>query len=163
MRSLTIAASAALFACTVTANAQPFNGDRHGDWLVQCPVAAGPCAIWQHVVSGNREGVDLQVQAWRGGEDGPVLQVLVPLGVWLRAGVELRIDDEAIGRMNFDVCTADGCLAEVILEDRLLLLMRSGTTALMIFRLNDDRDAGIGVPISLTGFAPGFDALAPGP
>ncbi len=162
MRLVLLAASLSCLGA-LAANAQPFTGDQHGDWLVQCVEPAGPCAITQHVVAGNREGVDLEVLAWRVGDDGPMLQVRVPLGVWLRAGIEVRVDDEAIGRMNFERCAVDGCFAEVLLDERLLGLMRSGTTALLVFRLYDDPDAGIGVPISLAGFAPGFDALAPGP
>ena len=161
MRLLLAAAATCLG--VLAANAQPFTGDQHGDWLVQCVEPAGPCAITQHVVAGNREGIDLEVLAWRVGDDGPMLQVRVPLGAWLRAGIEVRVDDEAIGRMNFERCALDGCYAEVLLDDRLLGLMRTGTTALFVFRLYDDPDAGIGVPISLAGFAPGFDALAPGP
>jgi invasion protein IalB len=162
MRPALLAAAAVCLAASA-ANAQPFTGDQHGDWLVQCVEPAGPCAITQHVVAGNREGIDLEVLAWRVGEDGPMLQVRVPLGTWLRAGIEVRVDGEAIGRMNFERCALDGCYAEVLLDDRLLGLMRTGDTTLFVFRLYDDPDAGIGVPISLTGFAPGFDALAPGP
>ena len=47
--------------------------------------------------------------------------------------------------------------AEVILEDQLLASLRSGTTAtFIIFQTPEE---GIGIPISLNGFGPGFDSL----
>jgi invasion protein IalB len=48
-------------------------------------------------------------------------------------------------------------VAEVILEDKLLTALRSGSTAtFIIFQTPEE---GIGIPISLNGFGPGFDAL----
>ena len=62
-----------------------------------------------------------------------------------------------MGRAGFVRCLPNGCVAEVILEDKLLTKLEGGKTAnLMIFQTPEE---GIGIPISLNGFGPGFDNL----
>ena len=48
-------------------------------------------------------------------------------------------------------------MAEVILDDELLGKLRVGTTAtFIVFQTPEE---GIGIPVSLNGFGPGYDAL----
>lgn len=85
------------------------------------------------------------------------MRVLAPLGVLLPSGLGLKIDQNEMGRAGFVRCLPDGCLAEVILDDDLIGKLRNGKTAtFVIFQTPEE---GIGIPISLTGFGPGFDAL----
>ena len=68
------------------------------------------------------------------------------------AGIDLNI-----GRAGFVRCLPNGCIAEVILDDTLIGKLRGGSTAtFIIFQTPEE---GIGIPISLTGFGEGFDAL----
>ena len=54
-------------------------------------------------------------------------------------------------------CLPNGCVAEVILEDKLLQQLNTGTTAtFIIFQTPEE---GIGIPISLNGFGEGYQAL----
>lgn len=72
---------------------------------------------------------------------------------------EIKIDtlDHNVGRAGFVRCLPNGCIAEVVLEDELIARLRGGATAtFIIFQTPEE---GIGIPISLTGFGPGFDAL----
>jgi invasion protein IalB len=72
---------------------------------------------------------------------------------------EIKIDtlDHNVGRAGFVRCLPNGCIAEVVLEDDLIARLRGGATAtFIIFQTPEE---GIGIPISLTGFGPGFDAL----
>lgn len=155
---------AAALAFPTLAAAQGEVTETHGDWLIRCfpeaPEATPRCALTQYVVAEDRDGVGLQVLVWKGMPEGPALQVLAPLDIALRQGLRVRIDEEEIGLMNFDRCAPEGCLAQVLLDDRVLGLLRTGGAILFIFYLYDDPDAGIGVPISLAGFSAGFDALA---
>ena len=62
-----------------------------------------------------------------------------------------------MGRAGFVRCLPNGCVAEVILEDTLLNKLKTGKTAtFIIFQTPEE---GIGIPISLAGFGPGFDQL----
>ena len=72
---------------------------------------------------------------------------------------EIRIDslDHNVGRAGFVRCLPNGCIAEVVLEEDLISRLRGGSTAtFIIFQTPEE---GIGIPISLTGFGDGFDAL----
>jgi invasion protein IalB len=73
------------------------------------------------------------------------------------AEVKITSLDRNIGRAGFVRCLPNGCIAEVVLEDELIGQLRSGSTAtFIIFQTPEE---GIGIPISLTGFGEGFDAL----
>jgi invasion protein IalB len=77
--------------------------------------------------------------------------------VLLTAGLGLNIDDNDFGRVGFVRCLPNGCVAEVILEEDLLQQLNEGSTATFI--IFQTPEVGIGIPISLDGFAPGFEAL----
>jgi invasion protein IalB len=77
--------------------------------------------------------------------------------VLLPSGLGLKIDDNDMGRAGFVRCLPNGCVAEVILEDQLLTRLKAGGTAtFIIFQTPEE---GIGIPISLNGFGPGYDTL----
>jgi len=62
-----------------------------------------------------------------------------------------------MGRAGFVRCLPNGCVAEVILEEQLLAQLNTGETAtFIIFQTPEE---GIGIPISLNGFQPGYEAL----
>jgi len=65
--------------------------------------------------------------------------------------------DLNVGRAGFVRCLPNGCIAEVMLDDALITKLRAGQTAtFIIFQTPEE---GIGIPISLSGFGEGFDAL----
>ena len=54
-------------------------------------------------------------------------------------------------------CLANGCLAEVVMDEALVNRFSTGETALfVVFPAPDD---GVGIPIKLTGFANGLVKL----
>ena len=83
--------------------------------------------------------------------------VLAPLGVLISSGLGLKIDQADIGRAGFVRCLANGCVAEVVMNDGLVTKLRSGTTA--TFVIYQTPDEGIGIPMSLKGFGEGYDLL----
>lgn len=138
----------------------------HGEWEIRCFIpeegrGTETCALHQFVAAEGRPDADLRILVWRDADVGPVLQVVTPLDVRLRQQVSVTVDGEAIGRMEFERCTVDGCIAEVLIDDAALERFRTGTTALFGYHLvGDPAEApGIGFPIGLEGFAEGFDAL----
>ena len=82
---------------------------------------------------------------------------LPPLGVLLPSGLGLKIDQVDVGRAGFVRCLPTGCVAEVMMEDKLIDQLRNGTTAtFIIFQTPEE---GIGIPLTLTGFKDGYDKL----
>lgn len=141
--------------------------ETHGEWQLRC-FAEGEgrgderCALDQYVVAEDRNGASLRLLVWRDNETGPILQVLTPLDVRLRSRISMTVDDELVGRMEFERCSPDGCVAEVLLDEATVTRLRDGATVVFGYQLNADAEdqPGIGFPIALEGFAEAFDALA---
>ena len=86
-----------------------------------------------------------------------LLRVVAPLGVLLPSGLGLKIDQTDIGRAGFVRCLNTGCVAEVVLEEALINQLKTGQTAtFIVFQTPEE---GIGIPVALSGFGQGFDAL----
>jgi invasion protein IalB len=112
----------------------------------------------QYVTAEDRDNVGLTVIVLKTADQkARILRVLAPLGVLLPSGLGLKIDDTDMGRAGLVRCLPSGCIAEVILEDPLLEKLRTGKVATFIIFQTPEQ--GIGIPISLNGFAEGFDAL----
>ena len=134
----------------------------HDAWQVRCDTPAGAqgeqCVLMQFVTAEDRENVGLTVIVLKtADQQARIMRILAPLGVLLPSGLGLKIDEADIGRAGFVRCLPNGCVAEVILEDQLLTQLQNGKTAtFIIFQTPEE---GIGIPISLAGFTPGFAAL----
>ena len=134
----------------------------HGDWQLRCEVPPGAkteqCALVQNVAAEDRPNLTLLVIVLKTADQkSRLLRVVAPLGVLLPSGLGLKIDDKDIGRAGFVRCLTTGCVAEVVMEDNLINQMKSGQTAtFIVFQTPEE---GIGIPVSLNGFATGFDAL----
>ncbi|MEP0519844.1 MAG: invasion associated locus B family protein [Hyphomicrobiales bacterium] len=134
----------------------------HGDWTLRCETPPGAqstqCALMQYVAAEDRPNVGLSVIVLKTADGkAKLLRIITPLGVLLPSGLGLKIDNEDVGRAGFVRCVAEGCLAEVIMEDQLLNKLRRGQQATFI--VFETPEAGIGIPISLSGFSSGYDAL----
>jgi invasion protein IalB len=86
-----------------------------------------------------------------------ILRVLAPLGVLLPSGLGLKVDQADIGRTPFVRCLPNGCVAEVVMDDKLTDQIKAGTNAtFIVFQTPEE---GIGIPIALKGFGEGLDKL----
>jgi invasion protein IalB len=145
-----------------SAQGEPPIRSTHGDWQVRCDTPAGAqneqCVLMQFVTAEDRENVGLTVIVLKTADgQAKIMRVLAPLGVLLPSGLGLKIDETDMGRAGFVRCLPNGCVAEVILEDQLLQQLGTGQTAtFIIFQTPEE---GIGIPISLNGFQPGYAAL----
>jgi invasion protein IalB len=134
----------------------------HGDWQIRCDTPAGAiseqCVLMQFVTAEDRDNVGLTVIVLKTADkQSRIMRILAPLGVLLPSGLGLKIDQADMGRAGFVRCLPNGCVAEVILDDKLLQQFGSGKTAtFIIFQTPEE---GIGIPISLKGFQQGFAAL----
>ena len=133
-----------------------------GDWQLRCETPAGAqaeqCALVQNVAAEDRPHLTLLVIVLKTADGkSRLLRVVVPLGVVLPSGLGLKIDNVDVGRAGFGRCLTTGCVAEVSMEDTLLGQLKSGKQAtFIVFQTPEE---GVGIPVSLEGFGPGFDAL----
>jgi len=135
---------------------------KHGDWELRCETPTGAskeqCALIQSVAAEDKPNVNLVVIVLKTADGkSKLLRVLAPLGVLLPSGLGLKIDQTDLGRAGFVRCLPTGCVAEVVMDDKLLEQLRSGQTAtFVIFQTPEE---GIGIPLALTGFKEGFEQL----
>jgi invasion protein IalB len=152
----------AMLSTTEIAQAQGVVRNTFGDWQMRCETPAGAkteqCAIVQNVAAEDRPNVTLVVIVLKTADGkSRLLRVIAPLGVLLPSGLGLKIDQADIGRAGFVRCLASGCVAEVVMEDALIDQMKKGQSAtFIVFQTPEE---GIGIPVSLNGFGPGFDSL----
>lgn len=153
---------AALMAGAGSALAQGVVRSKYGDWEIRCETPAGAsaeqCALVQSVVAEDKTNVNLVVIVLKT-SDGKsrLLRVIAPLGVLLPNGLGLKIDQTDIGRAGFVKCLPTGCVAEVVMDDKLIDQLKNGKTATFI--IHQVPEEGIGLPLTLQGFKEGFAKL----
>ena len=133
-----------------------------GDWQMSCDTPPGAsfeqCAIIQNVLAEDQPNVGLSVIVLRTADrEARLLRVLAPLGVLLPNGLGLNVDGTDLGRVAFVRCLPNGCIAEVELDEEIIKVLSEGTDA--IFVVFKTPEEGVGIPVSLNGFAEGFAAL----
>jgi len=151
-----------LLLANISAQAQGVVRSQHGDWQMSCDTPPGAsteqCAIIQNITAENQPNVGLSVIVLKtADQQARLLRVLVPLGVLLPNGLGLNVDGQDMGRVAFVRCLPNGCIAEVIMDDALIEVLSTGQNA--IFVVFKTPEEGIGIPVSLNGFADGFAAL----
>jgi invasion protein IalB len=164
--ALALGAAALFFALAMTyvapALAQGAVRSVHGDWQIRCDTPPGAqgeqCALMQSVTAEDRPNLGLTVIVLKTADQkARLMRVVAPLGVLLPSGLGLKIDNNDVGRAGFVRCLPNGCVAEVVMEDKLIEQMRNGqTSTFIIFQTPEE---GIGFPMSLKGFGEGFDKL----
>jgi len=161
LAAATLAAAAGL-ARPEPAQAQGVVKSVHKDWQIRCDTPPGAkseqCALIQSVTAEDRANVGLTVIVLKTADQkSRLMRVVAPLGVLLPSGLGLKIDQTDVGRAGFVRCLPNGCIAEVVMDDDLIKKLRTGKTAtFIIFQTPEE---GIGFPMSLAGFAEGFDQL----
>lgn len=135
---------------------------QHGDWQVVCkdppPGSKNPvCALVQSVTAEDKNNIGLTVYFQKFSNGTRVLRVFAPLGVLLPPGLGLKIDDKDVGHAPFLRCHSFACYAQVVVDDPLIKRLETGKTA--IFIIFQTEEAGIGIPISLKGFAEALQDL----
>lgn len=132
------------------------------EWQLRCETPAGAkseqCALVQYVAADDRPNLTLVVIVLKTADSrGYLLRVVAPLGILLPAGLGLKIDQTDIGRAGFVRCISTGCVAEVVMDENLIKQLKGGQTAtFIVFQTPEE---GVGIPLSLKGFAPGFEGL----
>lgn len=135
---------------------------QYGDWQIVCkdpPPGAKQevCALVQSVTAEDKDNIGLTVYFQKFSNGTRVLRVFAPLGILLPPGLGLKIDNKDVGHAPFLRCHTFACYAQVVLEDPLVKQLENGKTA--IFIIFQTEEAGIGIPISLSGFKKGLQHL----
>ena len=132
------------------------------DWQLRCETPAGAkaeqCAMVQYLAAEDRPNLTLVVIVLKTADNrGYLLRVVAPLGVLLPSGLGLKIDQTDVGRAGFVRCLTTGCVAEVVMDEGLVRQFKAGTQAtFIVFQTPEE---GVGIPLSMKGFAAGFDSL----
>lgn len=159
------AAFALLLAASLSpapAAAQGMVKAKYGDWEMRCETPPGAsreqCALIQSIAAEDKPNVNLVVIVLKTADNkSRLLRVIAPLGVLLPAGLGLKVDQTDVGRAGFVRCLPTGCIAEVVMEDKLLEQLRGGTNATFI--IFNTPEEGVGLPMILTGFKDGYEKL----
>jgi invasion protein IalB len=134
---------------------------QYGDWKIVCKHPPGSkreiCALVQDVTAEDRPTVGLTVQFQRFADGTSVLRVYTSTGILLQPGLHLKIDGRDVVTTPFLRCLYFACLAQLPVDDKILQLMRNGKTALFV--IFQTKEVGIGIPVSLRGFAEGLVGL----
>ena len=109
----------------------------HGDWQIRCDTPPGAqaeqCALIQSVVAEDRSNAGLTVIVLKTADQkSKLMRVVAPLGVLLPSGLGLKLDNQDVGRAGFVRCLPNGCVAEVVMDDKLLGQLRTAKTATFI-------------------------------
>ena len=164
LRRAALAAAGLLALCVAATpvSAQGMVKSRYGDWEMRCETPAGAsreqCALIQSIAAEDKPNVSLVVIVLKTADGrSRLLRVIAPLGVLLPAGLGLKIDNVDVGRALFVRCLPTGCVAEVVMDEKLLEQLKSGANATFI--VFNTPEEGIGLPLALAGFGQGFDKL----
>ncbi|MBV0892419.1 invasion associated locus B family protein [Paracoccus sp. Z118] len=137
----------------------------HGDWAVRCmrtPDGNDPCELYQLLKDDQDVAVaEVSVIPFEG-EAAAIMNFVAPLETDLSAGLGFRVDSGAEQRYPFMVCAAVGCISRVGLTQAELGGLKrggSGTVSLLPFG-GDPEQHMVRLPLSLSGFTAGFDAMA---
>jgi len=153
---------AATLGAAASAHAQGMVKAKHGDWETRCETPPGAsyeqCAAVLSVVDQERPNLTMVVIVLNTADrKARLMRVVAPLGILLPPGVSLRIDDQDAGRLNFLQCLANGCIAQLALDDKLIDRLKSGKTATLgIFQTPEQ---GVGVQAPLVGFKDAYEQL----
>jgi invasion protein IalB len=157
-----ILAAISFLALGGAAHAQGAVRSVHGDWQIRCDTPPGAqgeqCALIQSVVAEDRSNAGLTVIVLKTADQkSKLMRVVAPLGVLLPSGLGLKLDNVDVGRAGFVRCLPNGCVAEVVMDDKLLGQIRTAKTATFI--IFETPEEGIGFPLSLNGIGEGYDKL----
>lgn len=83
--------------------------------------------------------------------------VVLPLGILLTSGVEMKIDDHQMFQFDPRFCDGRGCFAYVELSHALVEMMKKGNEIIISFWSKDSQK--INVPISLKGFTKALEDI----
>lgn len=158
-----LAAGALLAALpAAAADKKPEPGAGFGDWQVECEAAVDGkercfLAQTQTLKENNTRLLKMSV-GYIGPKGEAVLVALLPLGIDLRAGVAMKLDEGEQTALVLQHCAQDGCVASKALDAKGLAAFTKART-LRIGVLPYAGTQSVTMTVSLKGVAAGLGAL----
>ena len=163
-------AALALLACTTAHAFSQTNGEAPPavaepeappaqNWVVDCTgdPATRRCTMLQNLVSTEGDGqqrvLTVLVQPDVSGTE--TLQLALPHGLFLPAGVQVGVDANPAQKLVIQTSDQNGAYAGTTLTPELLAALRTGTELRVSFQSSQQKD--LAVPVTLQGFATGYD------
>ena len=84
------------------------------------------------------------------GQDKERFMIMVPLGMAIPPGVQVKIDEGEPVKLPYSICTPGGCTAEVNADSKLIGQLKSGKK--MVVAAINRLGKPIGFPVPLNGF-----------
>ncbi|MGB0713271.1 MAG: invasion associated locus B family protein [Gammaproteobacteria bacterium] len=159
----------ALFALSlggVAANAQAEikDGQQFQDWKAVCqeitPKDKPPvnvCRIAQQAFRPDGKPVAALSIGYRAGQDKPLAVITVPLGVALKTGLGLSIDEANPTPVPYSICVPAGCQAIGPLDDTMVEALKKGNKLSILFISPEGKK--LRADLSLSGFTAAMNAL----
>lgn len=123
------------------------------DWRTACPPATVKdqgCEIVQDILDGKTHSEIARIVIAR--DNGkPVIGFTLPLGVALDPGMGLVFGTDPEKAIAYRTCTAQGCVAEIPLDDKIQASLDAGKDGKMLASGLDNRR--VAIPLSLKGFS----------
>ena len=124
-------------------------------WRVACPAATQKdvgCEMVQDVVDSQSKSEIARVAIGQMPGGKLTLDITMPLGVALEAGVGLSLGDEKQMRTaKYRTCTQQGCIVDIQVDDAMQTALNSGKDGRLLFAgANDNKP--IAIPLSLKGY-----------
>ena len=107
----------------------PVREIKYGDWRKFCFKTAGSKQVCRTTISGDFDTGQSAIRAdliEREGEDKARLQLFLPVGMYLQAGVKLTVDQGKPYRIPYVWCLTNTCIAANVADQALVREMESG-------------------------------------
>ena len=131
------------------------------DWTLVCETPEGEakrCVLSQALRASDGSVEVLKATVGYFGEGGqPALVLTAPLGIALRPGIAIQVDQDEPFAIPFERCHPNGCLAGTALDSQLLASFKAGTAAKIELHLTPRQARTL--ELSLSGFTAGLDAI----
>ncbi|PZQ44407.1 MAG: hypothetical protein DI551_10220 [Micavibrio aeruginosavorus] len=130
-------------------------------WLKRCnDKDTESCEVFQSLSlkENNQRLIEIAVGFPKDMDGQPQIGIIVPLGIAVGKGVDMKVDDKDIVHFDIRTCIPDGCLVLEPMNETLLKSMKSGTKLLATFINNGDQKA-INIELALEGFEKALDSL----
>ncbi len=150
---------------TVPQLGERYAKEEFGDWTLACIRTENqeedPCSLLQILKdeSGNPVAEVSLFRIEGGGQAVAGATVIVPLETLLPAQLAITVDGAAGKRYNYTLCNPIGCVAQIGLTAEDVAAFKRGKVATVSLVPAPAPDEVIGLPMSLTGFTAGYNAV----
>ncbi|WP_184375761.1 invasion associated locus B family protein [Rhizobium sp. BK619] len=153
-----------------TQSAPALKSQKFDDWYYRCTGAAGAeaCEVAQ-VAEVTKDGKPVNILTLAisappaapsdkdKGKPRLMLTALLPLNVFLPAGLSIKADGKPVAKLDYRNCNQTGCWAQLALDTKMTAALKKGAAAEGLVRLMNGQD--VNIRFSLKGLKPALDEL----